>query len=109
METYDEWRVTGTWHDQPFERIFSPKPSGRRFNRGYADPEAAAHQFVASASPDWWTDGPHLQRHTVTVTEWEDAGPPPLNRPHPTCIDVTATDQTPRSAWTCGPECPKEA
>jgi hypothetical protein len=29
--------------------------------------------------------------------------------PHPTCIDVTATDQTPRSEWVCGPECPKEA
>jgi hypothetical protein len=29
--------------------------------------------------------------------------------PHPTCIDVTANDQTPRSQWTCGPECPKEA
>jgi hypothetical protein len=23
--------------------------------------------------------------------------------------DVTAIDQTPRSEWTCGPECPKEA
>jgi hypothetical protein len=29
--------------------------------------------------------------------------------PHPTCIDVTAIDQTPRSEWICGPECPKEA
>jgi hypothetical protein len=29
--------------------------------------------------------------------------------PHPTCIDVTAVDQTPRSEWICGPECPKEA
>ena len=28
---------------------------------------------------------------------------------HPTCIDVTGIDQTPRSEWTCGPECPKEA
>lgn len=34
---------------------------------------------------------------------------PPVNRPHPTCIDVTGTDQTPRSEWACGPECPKEA
>lgn len=32
-----------------------------------------------------------------------------VNRPHPTCIDVTAIDQTPRSEWICGPECPKEA
>jgi hypothetical protein len=29
--------------------------------------------------------------------------------PHPTCIDVTGTDQEPRSEWACGPECPKEA
>lgn len=29
--------------------------------------------------------------------------------PHPTCIDVTGIDQTPRSEWVCGPECPKEA
>jgi transcriptional regulator with XRE-family HTH domain len=29
--------------------------------------------------------------------------------PHPTCIDVTAIDQPPRSAWICGPDCPKEA
>jgi hypothetical protein len=33
----------------------------------------------------------------------------PPNPPHPTCIDVTAIDQTPRSEWICGPECPKEA
>lgn len=24
-------------------------------------------------------------------------------------VDVTGTDQTPGSAWVCGPECPKEA
>lgn len=29
--------------------------------------------------------------------------------PHPTCIDVTASDQTPRSEWACGPQCPEEA
>jgi hypothetical protein len=29
--------------------------------------------------------------------------------PHPTCIDVTGNDQPPCSAWTCGPDCPKEA
>lgn len=29
--------------------------------------------------------------------------------PHPTCIDVTKFHQPPRSAWVCGPECPKEA
>jgi hypothetical protein len=29
--------------------------------------------------------------------------------PHPTCIDVTGTDQQARSAWVCGPQCPEEA
>lgn len=29
--------------------------------------------------------------------------------PHPTCIEVTGIDQTPRSQWACGPQCPKEA
>lgn len=29
--------------------------------------------------------------------------------PHPTCIDATGNDQTPRSQWACGPQCPKEA
>lgn len=109
MTTYDEWRVTGTWLGQPFEQIFSPKPNGRPFNRGFADPEAAACEFVAGADPSQWTDGPRLHRRTVTVTEWRDAGPPPVNRPHPTCRDVTGTDQQARSEWVCGPQCPKEA
>lgn len=75
--TYEEWRVTGIWLDRPYERIFSPKPQhrGRRFVRGFADPEAAAHEFASSAV-GWaggWSDGPHLQKRIITVTEWEAA------------------------------------
>ena len=76
MTTYEEWRVTGTWHDRPYERIFSPKPQPRaRFSRGYPDPEAAARQHLANAT-QWsgdWTEGPHLHKRTVTVTDWEAA------------------------------------
>lgn len=74
MSTYEEWRVTGTWHDRPYERIFSPKPQHwGRFSRGQADPEGAARQHAANAT-HWsggWSDGPHLHRRTVTITEWE--------------------------------------
>lgn len=75
MTTYDEWRVTGTWLGDPQKHAFSPRPDRGRFSRGYADPEAAARQFAASATA-WtggWTDGPHLHKRTVTVTEWERA------------------------------------
>lgn len=65
---------------------------------------------VARQRLDWWQRKrpdaqPELLRREVvtTVGPWVPAGP------HPTCIDVTGTDQTPRSEWACGPECPKEA
>lgn len=73
MTTYEEWRVTGTFNadigdeDEPYEFTWS---------RGYADPEAAARNFItlSSGSGLWgWTDGPHLHKRTVTVTDWEDA------------------------------------
>jgi hypothetical protein len=45
-----------------------------------------------------------LQREiVVTIGPWRSAAP------HPTCIDATAIDQPPRSEWTCGSDCPKEA
>ena len=96
MTTYEEWRVTGVPRRRTYEQIFINEDSARA--------------FMANASaPCDWVDGPHLHRRTVTVTEWREAGPPPVNRPHPTCRDVTGIDQTPRSEWICGPECPKEA
>jgi hypothetical protein len=104
METYDEWRVTGRpgIGYPPYNFTWSPA-------RGDQDAEFHARGFISLHGNDAWIDGPHLHRRTVTVTEWEQAGPPTLNRPHPTCRDVTAIDQTPRSEWICGPECPKEA
>jgi hypothetical protein len=75
VTTYEEWRVTGTWHDQPYERVFSPNPQPwQRWARGIPDPEGAARDHVARAA-QWsggWTDGPHLHRRTVTVTDWTE-------------------------------------
>jgi hypothetical protein len=72
MTTYDEWRVTGVWHDRTFKRIYSPKPNGRQSNRGHTEPETAA-RALAAANPNQWADGPHLHKRTVTVTDWETA------------------------------------
>jgi hypothetical protein len=109
VTSYEEWRVTGDPGQgfPPYEFTWSP---ARNPHLG-DDPETGARGFIAllQAHHETWIDGPHLHKRTVTVTDWEQAGPPPLNRPHPTCVDVTATDQTPRSEWICGPECPKEA
>jgi len=108
VTTYDEWRITGTPGQDypPYDFTISPF-----LNPHLGDPETEARNFVAmhAALGDPWEDGPHLHCRTVTVTEWQDPPPPPVNRPHPTCIDVTGIDQPPRSAWTCGPDCPKEA
>jgi hypothetical protein len=110
VTTYDEWRVTGD-PGGPYglyEFVWDPAR--------HENPEAEARGYmallrdrIAATGSRQWADGPHLHKRTVTVTDWQDAGPPPLNRPHPTCIDVTAIDQTPRSEWICGPECPQEA
>lgn len=29
-----------------------------------------------------------------------------INRPHPTCIDITTSSERPYSSWVCGPDCP---
>jgi hypothetical protein len=71
VSTYEEWRVTGTFHtdvgdeDEPYEFTWS---------RGYDDPEGAARNFIElSCNPLWgWTDGPHLHKRTVTVTDWTE-------------------------------------
>lgn len=89
MTTYEEWRVTGKRRDLG--------PAVDQIIRG----EDAARAWVTKVPAKLWTDGPHFQRRTVTLGKWRDAGPP--------CINVTGTDQTPGSAWVCGPECPKEA
>jgi hypothetical protein len=67
--TYEEWRVTGAWDGSDVDYEFSPA-RGRSI-----DPEAAARKFVAQvANRGWaWTDGPHLHKRTVTVTDWQEA------------------------------------
>jgi hypothetical protein len=108
VTTYEEWRVTGEPGQGYRPYSFTWSPSTRP---GLHDLEGEARGFIALLKDvgETWIDGPHLHKRTVTVTDWHDAGPPPLNRPHPTCIDVTAIGQTPRSEWICSPECPKEA
>jgi len=67
VTTYEEWRVTGTLADAPYKFTWTP-PHGR----GY-DPEGDARRFADKLSALAWTDGPHLHKRTVTVTDWEDA------------------------------------
>lgn len=69
MTTYEEWRVTGDPGDgyPPFTFTFSPI-------RGDEDPEQSARGFVRLVNDvSDWTDGPHLHKRTVTVTDREDA------------------------------------
>lgn len=65
MTTYEEWRVTGT--GVVVEIVWSKQ-------RGHANPEASARAFIERElkyAPTLWTDGPHLHKRTVTVTDWE--------------------------------------
>jgi hypothetical protein len=66
VSTYEEWRVTGTWGEGPYEFTWSP------VRNGYAQPEAAARSFVKTIRELGWTDGPHLHKRTVTVTDWTE-------------------------------------
>jgi hypothetical protein len=70
VTTYEEWRVTGRLADRaegsPYE--FTWRKSA------YADPEGEARRFINDAAElMFWTDGPHLHRRTVTVTDWQEA------------------------------------
>lgn len=64
MTTYEEWRVTGTDEDGD--------PIGITWHHD-EDPEQGARAFAAWANEHDWTDGPHLHKRTVTVTDWEQA------------------------------------
>jgi hypothetical protein len=67
VTTYEEWRVTGRIDGDPYEFTWSPFR-----NPHLGEPEPAARGFIALvASRDAWTDGPHLHKRTVTVTDWE--------------------------------------
>lgn len=64
MTTYEEWRVTGTCSGYRIDKTFLPE-------EGYDEPEADARTFIArQAGNAGWTDGPHLHKRTVTVSEW---------------------------------------
>lgn len=69
VESYEEWRVTGTWEDEPYQFTWSP-------TRGDDHPEFDARNFVTAMRENiHWSDGPHLHRRRVTVTEWEAMEP----------------------------------
>lgn len=68
-QTYIEWRVTGDPGGgfPPYDFTWSPFR-----NPHLGDAEAGARGFISLiASHDGWPDGPHLQKRTVTVTDWE--------------------------------------
>jgi hypothetical protein len=71
VSTYEEWRVTGDPGEDypPYEFTWSP---ARNPHLG-ADPERAARHHIAliESVGENWTDGPHLHKRTVTVTDWE--------------------------------------
>jgi hypothetical protein len=71
--THEEWRATGTFkvnlggEDEHYQFTWSQHGTVR-----YDDPEDSARRFVELARTGWgWTDGPHLHKRTVTVTDWE--------------------------------------
>lgn len=64
MTTYEEWRVTGTDEDGD--------PIGVTWWHNEEDPEGGARSFAAWARERGWTDGPHLHKRTVTVTDWTE-------------------------------------
>lgn len=67
--TYEEWRVTGHPGDDFPLYVFTWSPV-----RGDDDPEHVARGFIKLIQAHGtWSDGPHLHRRTVTVTEWEEA------------------------------------
>jgi len=68
VTTYEEWRVTGTWDGEPVHYEFSPTKSPG------IDPETGARQVAAQIVGNLlgWTDGPHLHKRTVTVTDWTE-------------------------------------
>jgi hypothetical protein len=71
MTTYEEWRVTGDPGEgfPPYAFTWSPFRNPHLGD----DPEASARGFVRLVrSHESWTDGPHLHKRTVTVTDWTE-------------------------------------
>ena len=69
MTTYEEWRVTGTWDGKP--PIGGPIYIVWRTSE-YDDAEDCARGWLVGATHEIWTDGPHLHKRTVTVTDWTE-------------------------------------
>lgn len=72
MTTYEQWRITGNPGPgfPPYAFTWTNQPDAR--GRVTTDPEAEARDFTRlMREHDSWTDGPHLHKRTVTVTEWE--------------------------------------
>jgi hypothetical protein len=66
VSTYEEWRVTGTDEDGDLVgRGSSPRRARPRGRRSHVDRQLGR-------SLPGWTDGPHLHKRTVTVTEWTE-------------------------------------
>jgi len=65
VTTYDEWRVTGTWPEdgKPFDV--------QLWRSDQCNAEAEARKWAEWARATGVTDGPHLHKRTVTVTDWE--------------------------------------
>lgn len=66
MTTYEEWRITGSdeYGGRLADVLFTSTEDG--------DAEARARSFADWARAKHWTDGPHLHKRTVTVTDWEE-------------------------------------
>jgi hypothetical protein len=59
VTTHEEWRVTGT--------LPSGKPFATKFEH-----EVAARRLLDRGRAMGWTDGPHLHKRTVTVSDWTE-------------------------------------
>lgn len=66
VTTYDEWRVTGTWPEdgKPFDV--------QLWRSDQCNAGAEARKWAEWARATGVTDGPHLHKRTVTVTDWTE-------------------------------------
>jgi hypothetical protein len=62
VTTYEEWRVTGI-------------PRWTQLSMIYRSEAEARALIDRETTHDAWTDGPHLHKRTVTVTDWEAIEP----------------------------------
>jgi hypothetical protein len=65
VSTYEEWLVTGA--DEEGDPV--------SITWDEDDPEQRARAFAAWVREHDWTDGLHLHKRTVTVTDWQEIEP----------------------------------